>query len=109
MEESTPEVGDEIAVTGWKGTIWFTGSIISVISSNKASTSRRRGKLFYTVFFSNDQTYVDLELTTNSYGPARLKKQRTGQPDTHEHGWLFLVPLSVASRDDGIEITAHDT
>ena len=84
----TPQPNDEIAVSGFHGTTWYTGTIVAVDLSKK--------KKPYVAFFAADSSYSDLALLPKNYGPAKVT---AGYGDNPEHvigGWYYLVPTTDA-------------
>ena len=106
----TPQIGDEIAVTGFGGTMWWSGKIFGMRAPKR---KLKKPKYFVDVFYTGDKTKTEgLELSETTYGPAQCKieSRRVGET-VHERnytkGWVFLVPrggegtASVDSTDSG--------
>lgn len=67
----TPQIGDEIAVTGFGGTIWWSGRIFGMRAPKR---QLKKPKYFVDVFYTNDKTKTEgLELSKATYGPAQCK------------------------------------
>ena len=88
IEDKRPAVGDTVAVTGFAGSVWWTGTI-EVIAWE---TIRKKKVLMHTVFFPADMKTSDLALLPKNYGPAKITKGRGGAKDTVKPGWVFIRP-----------------
>ena len=94
----TPQIGDEIAVTGFGGTIWWSGRIFAMRAPKR---KQKKLKYFVDVFYIADKSKTGLELSASTYGPAQCKvESRRGDETQHErnytYGWVFLVPVADA-------------
>jgi hypothetical protein len=98
-EKMQPQVGDTVAVTGFGGNIWWTGSV-EVVS---CKTIRRKKVLIYTVVFEADEKYSDIPLAMKCYGPAKITPARSGGKDTVKAGWMFVRPKAEGAEDDLLE------
>jgi hypothetical protein len=87
LGDRTPEIGDEVAVTGFEGTIWWAGEIISI---------EARGSKRHCVLFAGDARKFFCGLLCNRYGPAKVVKRREGGKEHLTAGWVFLVPTEEA-------------
>lgn len=77
------DVGDGIAMTGFGGNVWWSGSVTGVALD-------RRGNLRTSVAFSGDCSTWDGVLKAKDYGKAKITIGRGGKPDTVKHGWVVL-------------------
>ena len=91
----TPQIGDEIAVTGFGGTIWWSGTIFAMRAPKR---KQKKPKYFVDVFYTGDKSKTTgLELSERTYGPAQCKIESRRVGETHHernytYGWVFLVP-----------------
>jgi hypothetical protein len=96
---ATPQIADKVAVTGFGGSVWYSGEIVAVGVGEKG---RNRGKPVYTIFFPADMTYVsDTALPESCYGRGiwdPVKKKCT-------LGWVFLLPIKEAGGPIELEST----
>lgn len=95
QRDAVPQTSDKIAVTGFGGSVWYSGEIVSIGVGEKR---RDRGKPIYTIFFPADMTYVTTPLQDNCYGPGKwdnVKKKCT-------LGWVFLLPIEEAGEALGV-------
>ena len=72
IESTEPEIGSEVAVTGFGGNVWFNGTIVS--------TSQERGKQLFRVVFPFDGKISDCPLKQNRYGSAKVKPAHGSKP-----------------------------
>lgn len=77
------DVGDGIAMTGFGGNVWWSGSVTGVALDSK-------GNLRTSIAFSGDCTTWEGELKAKAYGKAQITKGRGGKPDTVKRGWVVL-------------------
>ena len=84
----TPQPNDELAVSGFGGTTWYTGTIVAVDFSNK-------GKPYRTLFKAGSK-YSGLALKAGNYGPAVVAPAFGDQPEHVAGGWYYLVPTTEA-------------
>jgi hypothetical protein len=88
--DKTPQLRDEVAVTGWGATVWHSGVITHV------GTGTKRKGLEYTVYFSSDKKYIVCNLPDNKYGRGAVD-ERTSAVTL---GWVFLVPTKEAGGEE---------
>ena len=84
----TPQPNDELAVSGFGGTTWYTGTIVAVDLSNKGKP--------YRTLFPADAKYSDLALKPSNYGPAAVTPAFGDQPEHVVGGWYYLAPTIEA-------------
>ena len=99
--DRTPQVGDEIAVTGFGGKCWWAGKIFAI----HPGKGRRRGReltFVAEVYYAESVTKTTQTLSSKTYGPARCKVgdvrvDRRTVRDSYTPGWVFLVPLETTA------------
>lgn len=105
----TPQVGDEIAMTGFGGKCWWAGKIFAM---HPAKGKARGGEPRYVaeVYYAESVSKTEQVLSRATYGPAQCKigAVRVGSSivkDSYTAGWVFLAPLAAAPRlaDGGAE------
>ena len=87
---ATPQLRDEVAVTGWGATVWHSGVLTHV------GTGTKRKGLEYTVYFSSDKKYIVCHLPDNKYGPGAVEARTSAVT----LGWVFLVPTKEAGGEE---------
>jgi hypothetical protein len=85
-------IGDEVAVTGFGGCVWWTGRVV-------AESREKRASREYTIVFSGDGTKVKTMLKRNRYGAATVTK-RGGKVEA-KLGWYILGNLDPVSVKGG--------
>lgn len=85
--EARPAVNDEIVATGFGGTCWWQGTVVTVAAS---------GRQPYLVYFDADNMKCQMALSSGRYGPAKVTPKRDGGEDTVSAGWLFVLPTVSA-------------
>ena len=98
IDSSEPQVNDEVAVTGFKGNVWFNGAIVS--------TKQSRGKQVFKVIFPFDGATSDCPLKESRYGPAKVTPAYGSKPAQVTPGWLLLAkeaeePTAGAQQSNG--------
>ena len=94
--DRTPQINDEIAITGFGGTVWWPGRIYAL----KKSTRKSKFPTFMVdVIHAGDSPTrtMDMKLSDATYGPAQCKVgsvryQSENIADSYTLGWVFLVP-----------------
>jgi hypothetical protein len=94
--DRTPQINDEIAVTGFGGTVWWSGRIFGMRKPSRKSKSP--SFLVDIIYGGTKTTNPDLPLSNKTYGPAqcRVEDVRYGgenMENSYTAGWVFLVPL----------------
>jgi len=85
-------VGDEVAVTGFGGCVWYSGTVTGQSTrtgARKKKNSKKKQEPMYTVFFPADCKTSEMELTADTYGTAHVKTDTTGKTKA-EMGWFIL-------------------
>ena len=104
-----PQVGDDIAVTGFGGKCWYAGRIFAM---HPAKRGKRNEPTYVSeVYYTNDKSKTDQVLSRKTYGPAqcRVGDVRVGSKtvkDSFTPGWVFLVPVADAGEATDAEAAA---
>jgi len=77
-------VGDEVACTGWGGTIWYIGSVVGEEKKGK--------KVLWRVYFGGSHSHSALPLDHKRYGKAEKIDTAPGSPEQWKAGWMFVAP-----------------
>ena len=92
--ERTPQINDELAITGFGGKVWYEARIFDMHPPKRG----KRSEPIYQCqcFFTADTTKVPTPLAP-SYGPARVtvgdvRVNGKTVSDSCSAGWVFLVP-----------------
>ena len=96
--EMTVTIGDEVACTGFGGTVWYSGRV--------GAEERKGKKPLWVVYFGTDKSYSRMPLDKARYGKAVCDDVAPGQPLKWKAGWMFLVPETEA---DGLVVTKKAT
>ena len=97
--DRTPQVGDEIAITGFGGMVWWSGRVISMQPPSSRGRAAKLPTYIVEVFYAADSSKTGLRLSTKTYGPAQCKVGdvrvgSTNVPRSFSAGWVFLVPVA---------------
>ncbi len=90
--EARPAVNDTIVATGFGGTCWWQGTVVTVAAS---------GRKPCLVYFDADEMKCQMALSAARYGPAKVTPKRDGGEDTVSAGWLFVLPTVSAPAGAG--------
>ena len=96
--DMTVTIGDEVACTGFGGTVWYSGRV--------GAEERKGKKPLWVVYFGTDKSYARMPLDKDRYGKAKCDDVAPGQPLKWKAGWMFLVPETEA---DGLVVTEKAT
>ena len=93
--ERTPQINDELAITGFGGKVWYEARIFDMHPPKRGKRSEPvyQCQCFYTA----DTTKVPTPLAPSCYGPARVtvgdvRINGKTVSDSYSAGWVFLVP-----------------
>jgi hypothetical protein len=92
LDCKVPRAGDEVAVTGFGGNVWFGGSVVSCFT--------KRTKVCYKVHFTHDNTIADCPLLDKRYGPANVVEVGGGKAPNVTGGWMY-IQLEADHTDGG--------
>jgi len=99
--DRTPQIGDEVAITGWGGQVWWEAKIYDMDPPKKGKKARSPA-FSVSVFMVGDLGKTEgLKLSSKTYGPAQCKigdvrLDGKTHPDSFTAGWVFLVPTADA-------------
>lgn len=93
----TVVLGDEVACTGFGGTVWYSGRV--------GAEERKGKKPMWVVYFgSKDKTYTRMPLDPKNYGKAVELLTAPGEPKKWKAGWMFLIPTTES---DGLVLKSQ--
>ena len=83
----TVVLGDEVACTGFGGTVWCSGRV---------GAEERKGKkpMWVVHFGSKDKTYTRMPLDPKNCGKAVELPTAPGELKKWKAGWMFLIPTT---------------
>lgn len=102
-------VGDEVAVTGFGGCVWYSGKVVAqttVTAARKKAKSARVREPEFTILFSADCKRVVMPLPAKLYGSAKVHVNSNGVKKAGT-GWYILgtaVPTAVPEKFGGAVI-----
>ena len=85
LGDMTVSVGDEVACTGWGGTIWYIGTVCGQEKKGK--------KVVWRVYFGGDHSHSPMPLAPSRYGQATPNEVQPGTVQSWKAGWMFCVPV----------------
>jgi len=93
--DRTPQVGDEIAITGFGGQVWWEGKIFEIKPPKRGK--RTVPVYMASVFYAVDETKTEVKLSAKTCGPAQciigdIKIGGRLQKNSYSPGWVCLVP-----------------
>ena len=104
--DRTPQIGYEIAVTGFGGAVqcvWFAARIFA---QHTAKGKKRGGEQTFTfeVYYAKSETKTSQVLSRKTYGPAQctlgdLRVGRKTVANSYSHGWVFFVPTELPTAE----------
>ena len=99
-------VGDQVAVTGFGGCVWYSGTVTAQstrTAARKQSKSKKKQEPNFTVFFPADCKTAQMKLPEQKYGAATVSTDSLGNKKA-DMGWFILgsaVPMCVPERFGG--------
>ena len=103
-------VGDEVAVTGFGGCVWYSGKVVAqstLLELRKKTKSRKQHKEpEFTILFSADCKRSVMPLPAKLYGTAKVDVNSAGVKKA-TFGWYILgtaVPMAVPEKFGGAVI-----
>ena len=99
--DRTPQVRDEVAITGHGGMVWWSGRIIASQTPSSRGRAAKTPTFTVEIFHAADSSKCECKLSSKTYGPAQCKVAdvRVGSatvPNSYTAGWVFLVPVADA-------------